>query len=111
MRSLFATTATRGIGSFAGGESIAQRPSRSNHLPWRAPDKLDVVIDPVGTERLRAALDLAEAGVAVMRQNLRRAHPDAPAEHIEQLLRKWIGRRPGAEKGDCPGPPRRLREG
>jgi len=46
-----------------------------------------------------------------MRQNLRRAHPDAPAEHIEQLLRKWIGRRPGAEKGDCPGPPRRLREG
>ncbi|MGH8886588.1 MAG: hypothetical protein ACRDYX_15710 [Egibacteraceae bacterium] len=34
-----------------------------------------------------------------MRQNLRRAHPEATAEDIEQLLRDWINHRPGAEWG------------
>ncbi|MGH8887483.1 MAG: hypothetical protein ACRDYX_20410 [Egibacteraceae bacterium] len=58
-------------------------------------------------ERLRIALDLADSGISMMRQNLRRAHPEATAEDIEQLLRDWINHRPGAEWEDCPGPLRR----
>jgi len=35
-------------------------------------------------ERLRVALDLADAGIDRMRQNLRRAHPGASSKRIEQ---------------------------
>lgn len=62
-------------------------------------------------DRLRVALELADAGFALMRQNLRRAHPGASNEEIERLLIDWIGRRPGASAGDCPGPVRRLASG
>ncbi|MGH3930338.1 MAG: hypothetical protein ACRDTF_10220 [Pseudonocardiaceae bacterium] len=61
-------------------------------------------------ERLRTALDLADTGVSMMRQNLRRAHPGMPPEYIDQLLNEWLGNRPGAERGDCPGPFRPLRD-
>lgn len=54
-------------------------------------------------ERLWAALDMADTGVALMRQNLRRAHPSAAPEQIDALLDEWIGDRPGAQQGDCPG--------
>lgn len=54
-------------------------------------------------EKLRAALELHEVGVAVMRQNLRRRHPDAPQSRIEQLLSTWLRTRPGAEHGDSVG--------
>lgn len=53
--------------------------------------------------RLRAALDMFEDGVALMRENLRRAHPDASDEEIEALLRAWVRERPGAEHGDGVG--------
>lgn len=59
-------------------------------------------------ERLRIALDLADVGLDLMRQNLRRSHADATPEQIEELLRVWVERRPGAPFGDCPGRPRRL---
>ncbi|MGH8931936.1 MAG: hypothetical protein ACRDZO_15265, partial [Egibacteraceae bacterium] len=49
-------------------------------------------------------LDLADAGISLMRQNLCRAHPDASPERIEELLIDWINHRPG----DCPGSPRSL---
>lgn len=61
--------------------------------------------------RLRVALDLADVGVRLMRQNLVRANPDASPGEIDRLLREWINRRPGAELGDCPGPVRPLRTG
>jgi hypothetical protein len=54
-------------------------------------------------EKLRAALELHEVGVAVMRQNLRRRHPDATQSRIEQLLSAWLHTRPGAEHGDSAG--------
>ncbi|MFI5401542.1 MAG: hypothetical protein ACHQ1G_01190 [Planctomycetota bacterium] len=64
---------------------------------------------PVTTpaERLRIALDLHDAGVAMMRQNLRRHHPDADEREIERLLLAWLHERPGAEHGDAVGRPRR----
>ena len=55
-------------------------------------------------ERLHAALELADTGVDLMRQNLRRRHPGASADEIERLVLDWIDCR----KGDCPGPRRAL---
>jgi hypothetical protein len=60
--------------------------------------------------KLRLALDLHAAGVALMRQNLRRRHPGAPDVEIERLLVAWLRTRPGAEHGDCVGRPRALPE-
>lgn len=55
--------------------------------------------------RLRLALELHDDGVAMMRQNLRRAHPDASDDEIEERLRAWVRHRPGAEHGDAVGTP------
>ena len=54
-------------------------------------------------ERLRLALDLFAVGEAMMRQNLRRKHPDASGAEIEAWLAAWLRERPGAEDGDAPG--------
>lgn len=77
---------------------------------WRIPAEraADGTMGAVMSEevaRLRAALDLHEDGVALMRQNLRRAHPDAPDEEIERRLGAWLRERPGAEHGDGVGRP------
>jgi hypothetical protein len=53
----------------------------------------------------RATLDLFQTGVDLMRQNLRRRHPEAAEEDIDRLLRDWLIERPGAESGDSPGCP------
>lgn len=54
-------------------------------------------------DAFRTTLDLFETGLDLMRQNLRRSHPDAHDEEIERLLHAWLLDRPGAESGDCPG--------
>lgn len=51
----------------------------------------------------QATLELFEAGVDVMRQNLRRHYPGATVTEIESRLGAWLRQRPGAEFGDCPG--------
>jgi hypothetical protein len=56
-------------------------------------------------ERLRLALDLFAAGEALMRENLRRRHPDATDDEIEERLCEWLRERPGAECGDAVGVP------
>lgn len=56
-------------------------------------------------EKLYAALELHDAGVALMRQNLRRRNPDASADEIDALLTAWLRTRPGAEYGDAVGRP------
>lgn len=61
------------------------------------------VADAVAAERFRVALDLFDAGVELMRGNLRRAHPDETDEQISSRLGAWLRERPGAELGDCPG--------
>lgn len=60
---------------------------------------------PAPIERLQAAMDLFETGVSLMRQNLRRAHPDAEDSEIERLLQAWLTDRPGARLGDGDGTP------
>ncbi len=54
-------------------------------------------------DAFRTTIDLFETGVALMRQSLRRAHPDATEEEIDDRLIAWLHERPGAEHGDCPG--------
>jgi hypothetical protein len=54
--------------------------------------------------RFRVALDLADTGIELMRQNLRRRHPEADDEKIARLLREWLRSRPP----DAPGRLRRL---
>ncbi|HEX9820937.1 MAG TPA: hypothetical protein VGD07_15145 [Methylomirabilota bacterium] len=53
--------------------------------------------------RLRAALELFETGVEMMRQNLRRKHPTLTDLEIEARLTAWLSERPGAEFGDAVG--------
>jgi hypothetical protein len=58
---------------------------------------------PSVADAFRTTLDLFETGLDLMRQNLRRSHPEAGDEEIERLLQQWLLDRPGAESGDCPG--------
>jgi len=55
--------------------------------------------------RLRLALDLFRVGEQLMRQRLRREHPDLSAQEIEHRLANWLRERPGAPFGDYPGVP------
>jgi len=41
-------------------------------------------------EALRATLDLFDTGLDLMRQNLRRGHPESGDAEIERLLRDWL---------------------
>lgn len=54
---------------------------------------------------LELAFDLFEAGEQIMRQNLKRRHPDAAPEEIEARFAEWLAQRPGAELGDAVGKP------
>ena len=53
--------------------------------------------------RLRVALELFETGVEMMRQKLRRDHPDFSGHEIETRVAAWLRERPGAEFGDAVG--------
>jgi len=56
-------------------------------------------------DKLRTTLDLFDAGVTMMRQNLRRADPQADEATIKARLQEWLTTRPGAEHGDAEGRP------
>lgn len=57
------------------------------------------------TDLFRVTLDLFDTGVAMMRQNLRRAHPTADEREIDAFLHTWLIERPGAKDGDAEGTP------
>ncbi|MHC4449965.1 MAG: hypothetical protein ACYS0E_07465 [Planctomycetota bacterium] len=46
--------------------------------------------------RLRAALELHDDGVEIMRQNLRRRHRSESQAEIETRLRNWLRQEPRA---------------
>ncbi len=54
-------------------------------------------------EKLRLALEMSADAEELMRQNLRRRHPDEDEAQIEARLDAWFLDRPGAPGGDCPG--------
>jgi hypothetical protein len=51
-------------------------------------------------------MDLFTAGEGMMRLKLARDNPTLTADEVEELLTTWLRQRPGAERGDCPGPSR-----
>lgn len=63
------------------------------------------IIEMTDADRLRAALDLHQFGKAMMRECLRREHPEKGDVEIDDLLRRWLEERPGAEQGDGDGRP------
>lgn len=80
-------------------EGIVDRAPRYNISLMTAEEKKKAA------ERLRIAFDLHEAGVRMMRQTLRRRHPDASEEEVQRRLIAWLHERPGAEHGDAVGRP------
>jgi Rv0078B-related antitoxin len=52
-------------------------------------------------QKLYLTLELHDAGVDMMRQNLRRRYPEATSEDIEAKLGTWLRERPM----DAPGKP------
>ena len=46
-------------------------------------------MDPLA-ERFRTALDLQEAGIQMMRLNLRRKYPDQSDRQVAERLRAWL---------------------
>ena len=61
--------------------------------------------DPVVLKRMQMTTELFEAAQLLMRQNLRRRHPDLDEVEIERKLQEWRLCRPGAEHGDGVGLP------
>ena len=54
-------------------------------------------------ERLEQALELADLAEEMLLLRLRREHPDASPDEIEQMVQAWYLLRPGAEHGDAVG--------
>ncbi len=54
-------------------------------------------------ERFRVTCELFEAGCEIMRQNLKRRHPDLGTAELHVRFIEWLRDRPGAEHGDAPG--------
>jgi Rv0078B-related antitoxin len=57
-------------------------------------DSSKVKRDPAVIARMEMLFDLYETSEAIMRQNLRRRHPDADEAEIERLLHAWLLDRP-----------------
>jgi hypothetical protein len=61
--------------------------------------------DHPAARRLRLALEMFDAGEAMMRQKLMREHPGEGPDAIQRRLLAWLRHRPGAEQGDAEGRP------
>jgi hypothetical protein len=61
----------------------------------------DASLDSPEAQRFRLALQMAELGISMYRQRMRREHISASDEEIEAEVQAWLMRRPG----DFPGPP------
>lgn len=59
--------------------------------------------DSAAARRIRAVFDMYEFGEQMYRAKLRRERPDATANEIEALVKKWRMDRPGAPMGDAIG--------
>lgn len=61
-------------------------------------------------ERFSQTVGLYEMGLSMVRRRLAHEHPAASPEEVEELLRAWLLRRPGAEDGDAGPDGFRLRQ-
>jgi len=54
---------------------------------------MEPIRDPEFLARALAAFDLCETAEQIMRQNLRRWHPEASEEEIHQRFKAWLEKR------------------
>ena len=54
---------------------------------------MEPIRDPKFLARAAAAFDLCQTAEDIMRQNLRRWHPEASEEEIRQRFRAWVEKR------------------
>ena len=54
------------------------------------------------SERLRQALELADLGFAIQRQNIRRRNPEWCEREVEAAFRRWLHEGPGDAPADWP---------
>jgi uncharacterized protein YccT (UPF0319 family) len=54
---------------------------------------MEPIRDPEFLARALAAFDLCETAEQIMRQNLRRWHPEASEEEIRQRFKAWLEKR------------------
>lgn len=83
----------------------SEEPFRSKLVDAIQADPLEGNTPEAASARFRLTVQLADAGIDMMRQNLRRRHPEASEEEIASRLRDWLRERPGAEYGDACGEP------
>jgi hypothetical protein len=66
---------------------------------WRGKDGA-VKLAPDAAARLMQALDLQEAGLLLMRENLARRLPDASEAEITRAFQQWLDEQPGYDTGN-----------
>ena len=52
------------------------------------------MVDSPEARRFAQAVQMADEGIELMRQNLRRRHPDETAPQIDERLEAWLSDRP-----------------
>lgn len=65
---------------------------------------MEVIDDPELRARAQKTFELYEFAEKMMRQNLRRWHPEESADEIERRLVSWLRKEP-RERWDGPEPP------
>jgi Xaa-Pro aminopeptidase len=65
---------------------------------------MEPIHDPEVLARMRVTFDLYQTAVDMMRQNLRRRHPDASEAEIARRMQEWMLEQPE----DPPGTPLRA---
>jgi hypothetical protein len=56
-------------------------------------------------ERFEMAMELSDLAEAMLREKVRRTHPELPESEVEARVDAWFMQRPGAEQGDGEGRP------
>ncbi|HKI02101.1 MAG TPA: hypothetical protein VKK31_08980 [Thermoanaerobaculia bacterium] len=63
---------------------------------------MELIRDPKILARAEAAFDLCQTAEDIMRQNLRRRHPQASEQEIRQRFIAWVEKRPYVEPSSAP---------
>ncbi|MBO0802339.1 MAG: hypothetical protein J2P25_04605 [Nocardiopsaceae bacterium] len=56
---------------------------------------MDLSLDSPEAQRFRLAVEMADVGIRLYRQRMRREHPGAGEEEIEARVQVWLMRRAG----------------
>lgn len=56
---------------------------------------MELSLDSPEAQRFRLALEMADLGIQLYRQRMRREHPSAGDEEIEARVQGWLMRRAG----------------